>query len=187
MGRLTLESLAEFSKQELIELLLENEDVTTFIEREFRANPGELLGHKVILQFMDTRVGQNLKALRMASGRTQREMGELVGLGYQQIQKYERGENRTHVEELELFSQALDVPVSRFFAGLPDVSLSLFQEDEQEQSLGRELLSLFNQGADISAIAAKMRVPANVRDVEEYRVPRQRRAGRATGKKPALK
>ncbi len=47
------------------------------------------------------------------------DLANYVGYSYQQIQKYEHGGNRVSASVLYEFSQALDVPVSFFFEGLP--------------------------------------------------------------------
>jgi transcriptional regulator with XRE-family HTH domain len=43
-----------------------------------------------------------------------------MGLSYQQIQKYESGKNRISASMLYEFAGRLNVPVSRFFEGLPE-------------------------------------------------------------------
>ena len=43
----------------------------------------------------------------------------MVGVRFQQIQKYESGANRISAVRLWRFCQALDVPVTYFFDGLP--------------------------------------------------------------------
>lgn len=42
----------------------------------------------------DVRVGERLRAARMAAGVSQAELGRLLGVSFQQIQRYERGVNR---------------------------------------------------------------------------------------------
>jgi transcriptional regulator with XRE-family HTH domain len=43
---------------------------------------------------IDVEVGHNLRRLRLARGFTQTELGEALGISFQQVQKYERGVNR---------------------------------------------------------------------------------------------
>jgi transcriptional regulator with XRE-family HTH domain len=47
------------------------------------------------------------------------KLGELVGVTYQQVQKYERGEDRITVERLRQISQALRIPTSSLLSGIP--------------------------------------------------------------------
>ena len=51
---------------------------------------------------------------------TQQKLAELVGIKFQQIQKYETGANRVSASRLWDIADALGVPVSFFFEGLKD-------------------------------------------------------------------
>lgn len=51
---------------------------------------------------------------------SQTELGDAVGLTFQQIQKYERGANRISASVLFRLSETLDVPVSFFFDDMAD-------------------------------------------------------------------
>ena len=48
---------------------------------------------------------------------SQRELGDVLAVKFQQVQKYESGENRIGAGALALIADALDVPVSYFFEG----------------------------------------------------------------------
>jgi transcriptional regulator with XRE-family HTH domain len=50
-------------------------------------------------------------------GMTQQQLGEAVGIKFQQIQKYETGMNRVSASRLWDIADALDVSVSFFFEG----------------------------------------------------------------------
>jgi transcriptional regulator with XRE-family HTH domain len=63
----------------------------------------------------DVQVGQRLRQRRAALGMSQERLGELLGVTYQQVQKYERGANRIGSSRLHALSRVLDVPVSYFF------------------------------------------------------------------------
>lgn len=60
-------------------------------------------------------VGKRIKYLRKYLGLSQEKLGELIGVSYQQIQKYEKGENKINVERLLQISSVLQVPVKTFF------------------------------------------------------------------------
>jgi transcriptional regulator with XRE-family HTH domain len=68
---------------------------------------------------VDLHVGQQLRIRRIHSNLSQTELGHEMGLSYQQIQKYESGKNRISASMLYEFAGRLNVPVSRFFEGLP--------------------------------------------------------------------
>jgi transcriptional regulator with XRE-family HTH domain len=67
---------------------------------------------------IDVLVGQRIRALRCAQGMSQAELGQRVGVRFQQIQKYESGANRVSASRLLSVAQTLGVPVSHFFEGL---------------------------------------------------------------------
>src|SRR4051812_37799423 len=64
---------------------------------------------------IDVRVGARLRLRRNMLGLSQEKLGELIGLTFQQVQKYERGANRIAASRLHELSRILDVPVSFFF------------------------------------------------------------------------
>ena len=67
---------------------------------------------------IDQHVGARVKQIRMLRGLSQTDLGDRVGITFQQIQKNENGSNRIGGSRLWQFSQILDVPVSYFFEGL---------------------------------------------------------------------
>ena len=60
---------------------------------------------------------------------SQRKLGEILGVSFQQIQKYERGTNRIAVTILVHAAAALNAPMSFFFEGVGP------QIDQPEQPL----------------------------------------------------
>ncbi len=64
---------------------------------------------------VDESVGAQVRQLRRQRGMTQTELGSVLGLTFQQIQKYERGTNRISASKLAMLAGALKVPVSAFF------------------------------------------------------------------------
>jgi len=51
-------------------------------------------------------------------GMTQQQLGDIVGIKFQQIQKYETGANRISASRMWDIAAALEVPVAFFFEGL---------------------------------------------------------------------
>ncbi len=66
---------------------------------------------------VDAFVGQKLRNRRWMMGLTQQKLADMVGVRFQQIQKYESGVNRVSASRLWDLSQALDVSVGFFFDG----------------------------------------------------------------------
>jgi transcriptional regulator with XRE-family HTH domain len=57
----------------------------------------------------------------MMLGMSQEKLGEALGLTFQQVQKYEKGTNRIGASRLQQISSILQVPVSFFFDGAPEL------------------------------------------------------------------
>lgn len=49
---------------------------------------------------MSVEIGQRLRGVRNAAGMSQSELGEQIGVTFQQVQKYEKGTNRVSVPKL---------------------------------------------------------------------------------------
>jgi transcriptional regulator with XRE-family HTH domain len=64
---------------------------------------------------IDAHVGSRVRLRRMLIGMSQEKLGELLGLTFQQVQKYEKGANRIGASRLYDISNILGVPVSYFF------------------------------------------------------------------------
>ena len=61
-----------------------------------------------------------MRIRRTLLGMNQTQLGEALGVSFQQVQKYEKGANRISASRLYQTSQVLDVPVSYFFEDLPE-------------------------------------------------------------------
>ena len=68
---------------------------------------------------IDLTVGARLRFRRLELGMSQEALAAAVGLRFQQIQKYEKGQNRIGASRLYRLAAALDVPIAYFFEGLP--------------------------------------------------------------------
>jgi transcriptional regulator with XRE-family HTH domain len=67
----------------------------------------------------DLHVGRRLRRRRRLMGMTQQQLADMVGIRFQQIQKYECGANRMSASRLFDLSNALSIPVQYFYDGLP--------------------------------------------------------------------
>jgi transcriptional regulator with XRE-family HTH domain len=68
---------------------------------------------------VDVHVGSRVRLRRTLLGMNQTNLGDALGLTFQQVQKYERGTNRIGSSRLFKLSQVLDVPVNYFFEDMP--------------------------------------------------------------------
>jgi transcriptional regulator with XRE-family HTH domain len=64
-------------------------------------------------------IGANIRYLREAAGLSQQDIAKILGLSYQQVQKYECGLNRFPVEKLFSLKHFYDVPYELFFRDFP--------------------------------------------------------------------
>lgn len=64
---------------------------------------------------IDVHVGNRVKLRRTLLGMSQEKLASILGLTFQQVQKYERGMNRIGSSRLWDLSNVLGVPVSFFF------------------------------------------------------------------------
>ena len=69
---------------------------------------------------IDVHVGKRLRLRRTILAMKQEELADAVGVTYQQIQKYERGDTRLAVSRLFDIGLVLGVPIEWFLDGLQD-------------------------------------------------------------------
>jgi transcriptional regulator with XRE-family HTH domain len=83
---------------------------------------------------VDAHIGQKIRARRMFLHMTQSDVADLLGISFQQVQKYERGANRVGASRLHQISDALGVSPFYFFEGAPTVENKLSTSIEAELS-----------------------------------------------------
>lgn len=111
--------------------------------------------------YIDVHVGHRIRMRRQFVGMSQEKLGELLGITFQQVQKYEKGSNRISASRLYFTAKTLGVPVQFFFDDLPGV-------DERE-GLGEQrdedsvLSSLMNAEGVVLAKAFREADSANKR------------------------
>jgi len=71
---------------------------------------------------IDIQVGNRVRIRRMLIGMSQERLGDLLGLTFQQVQKYEKGVNRIGAGRLFEVARILNVPVDFFYEGLNSIS-----------------------------------------------------------------
>jgi transcriptional regulator with XRE-family HTH domain len=67
---------------------------------------------------MDRVIGRNLRRIRKARGLSQQTLAATLGVSFQQIQKYEKGQNRLPVSRLYCLQKIYGIPFGDFFDGL---------------------------------------------------------------------
>ena len=66
----------------------------------------------------DKHVGRRLRLRRTSMGVYQKKMADMLGVTFQQVQKYEQGINRISAGRLWEISQILEVSVDYFYEGI---------------------------------------------------------------------
>ncbi len=108
----------------------------------------------------DRFVGQRLRQGRRELGLTQEALAALLGVTFQQIQKYEAGHSRMSAGRLLEIAQALGRPVGWFYepfeiAGTADGART---RDLQAHDLKRDARRLVEEIGDIPSLQAAVRV-----------------------------
>ena len=70
----------------------------------------------------DKYVGSRVRMRRLMLGMSQAELGDALGVTFQQVQKYENGRNRIAASRLQHMTRILQVPLSFFFDEVPSVA-----------------------------------------------------------------
>ena len=66
---------------------------------------------------IDVLVGENIRICRLQRRLTQTELGQRIGVSFQQVQRYENGANRVGASRLTQVANALEVPLLSLFDG----------------------------------------------------------------------
>lgn len=96
---------------------------------------------------VDRLVGDRIRRRRILMGLTQDQLGESLGISYQQIQKYETGANRVSAGRLYLIANRLDVSPGWFF---DPVKSDASSEDFDELGSSRLLMEFVRSFARIN-------------------------------------
>ena len=70
---------------------------------------------------IDVHVGGRVRSCRNLAGISQGNLGEQLGLSFQQIQKYEKAASRIGASRLFQIAQIFDVPVQFFFDDMAEI------------------------------------------------------------------
>ena len=104
---------------------------------------------------IDHHLAKRLKLIRNSCGMTQDELGELIGVTFQQIQKYETALNKISASRLYEICRVLDKPISSFFSGISIdkeyynfkfvSERKVLRENRKREKEITNLIGLFNQ------------------------------------------
>jgi len=63
----------------------------------------------------DLQVGEAIRVHRLIAGMSQSDLGRRLGVSFQQIQKYEKGQNRVGAGRLSQIARIFDIPIGVLF------------------------------------------------------------------------
>ncbi|WP_455373306.1 helix-turn-helix domain-containing protein [Limibacillus halophilus] len=90
----------------------------------------------------DAAIGKRLRQLRTERGLTQTQLGDMLDVSFQQIQKYEKGTNRIGSGRLWVISRLLNAPITYFFEDLEEVQQIAEPEPVGDGRLSRDSVQL---------------------------------------------
>jgi transcriptional regulator with XRE-family HTH domain len=92
--------------------------------------------------YIDVHVGSRIRMRRQLVSMSQEKLGELLGITFQQVQKYEKGSNRISASRLFYAAKILGVPVQSFFEDLPNTDDTQgFKETREEDNVMSSLMN----------------------------------------------
>lgn len=96
---------------------------------------------------IDRKIGQRVRTRRLEIGMSQERLAELLGVTFQQVQKYEKGVNRIAVSRLWDIASALEMPVGKFFEGVGARGVAESRQEYVDDALatpeGAQLMAMF--------------------------------------------
>jgi len=84
---------------------------------------------------IDTEIGRRLRQARLANNLTQSGLANLIGISFQQVQKYENGTNRVSTSRVWEIANVLKIPVTYFFEHLEQIDISKGAKFDEENTL----------------------------------------------------
>lgn len=98
---------------------------------------------------VDIQVGKKIRNQRMISGISQSELGDRIGVTFQQIQKYEKGANRVSASRLVEIANAMSIDVRSFF--------DEFDAQDNDNHATRDEFVVSRQGLQLNAAFLSIR------------------------------
>ncbi|HEV2558761.1 MAG TPA: helix-turn-helix transcriptional regulator [Microvirga sp.] len=131
---------------------------------------------------IDKEIGSRMRMRRMLVGMSQEKLGEMLGLTFQQVQKYEKGTNRISVSRMIDIAHVLGVDIHFFFEGLTgggkkaggfaEPAQPAFVSDFMATQEGHQLMRAFTRISNPKTRRAVVQLAASLADEED--APRKR-------------
>ena len=108
--------------------------------------------------YVDHQVGRRIRQARRDAKLTQGQLGDLIGLTFQQVQKYEKGVNRVSAGTLYEISKVLGLHISWFF---DEEVVDKIGDDSKESSEFNDCMNLLldlRQSANLGPVREVLRL-----------------------------
>jgi len=86
-------------------------------------------------------IGLQLRKIRLMRGKTQSRVAKAVSVTFQQIQKYERGQNAISINIMMKLCEYLDVSVDFFIKPLEDKQLTFLKRRENVYQIKQDFVA----------------------------------------------
>jgi transcriptional regulator with XRE-family HTH domain len=102
-----------------------------------------MLNHEINIQKQNNakEIASRFRSIRRAACYSQEDIGNLIGVSYQQVQKYEAAMDRIPAVSLYLLAKSLDISVKEFF---PESSLNAANDSINNEiwTVARKLMAI---------------------------------------------
>ena len=102
----------------------------------------------------DRYIGQRIREARLSGRISQAGLGELIGVSFQQIQKYENGTNRVNGARIGRLVTALNRPLAYFFPNVTDVRAAPLLSSFLASKEGQRIAELWSRLTPADRVAA---------------------------------
>jgi len=109
---------------------------------------------------IDVHVGSRVRLRRTMAKLSQTELGEALGVTFQQVQKYEKGTNRIGASRMQRIAETLNVPVSFFFEDAPGNPANADTPGMEESGSANFVMDFLSSAEGIELNRAFVRIPS---------------------------
>jgi transcriptional regulator with XRE-family HTH domain len=107
---------------------------------------------------IDAYVGRRVRLRRMLIDMSQEKLGALLGLTFQQVQKYEKGVNRIGAGRLFEMSKMLGVKIDYFYDGVDEEKSSSVSRNGADKNDNPPVMEFVSSGEGMQLSLAYMRI-----------------------------
>src|ERR1700742_2646390 len=107
---------------------------------------------------IDAQVGNRVRIRRMLIGMSQEKLGDLLGLTFQQVQKYEKGVNRIGAGRLFQVAHILNVPIDYFYEGVVNGSSEAMPGFPEPGDASPPVMEFLSSGEGLQLTLAFMKI-----------------------------